>query len=384
MLVGTSRIRNGAIPDILRFVRAWPWTSRQIAVSYFWSILIWMGWTPFMAGQDKVRLLERGVNTPYLYLLLANGGWLLTAAILTPPIFFIVSRYPIAKHAEPVKRAAGYLLGGLPYLLCSLCVRWVVLPPWDSQAQQFGPRTLQSFLANADVFALQVWDYLVIVVAAHAYAYFKRATQKEVEHAELQQALAASELQALKSQLQPHFLFNTLHGISTLLDGDKARAKSMILQLSNLLRANLQYGSSDMVALEEEAKFTAAYLDIEKMRLDGRLEVRWNIRPETLGLLVPQLILQPLAENAILHGIACSREGGWLEIASQALEGRLELTVRNSVRGKSQSGMGFGLQNSQARLKYLYLDEATLSFGIGEDGVAEARLLLPALVASNP
>lgn len=361
----------------------WSQKVRAVALSYLWSIVIWVGFSPVLAGQDKVLLLERGLYTAYWNLLLVNGAWLLTAALLTPPIFSIVRRYPLAKSAGP-RRVVGYLLGSVPYVIASACIRWIVLPPWDSPAQRFGPRTIIGLIHGTYIFADLIWDYIVIVVAAHAYGYFKRARDQEIERAELQQALAASELQALKSQLQPHFLFNTLHGISTLIEADKTRAKAMILRLSNLLRSALEYGNSDLITLEEELNLTEAYLEIEKMRLNGRLEVRLKIQPDTCRILVPQLILQPLVENAIIHGIACSREGGWLEIGSQRFEGRIELSVRNSVRGKGKSGLGVGLQNTKARLKHVYSDGATMSFAIGGDGVATATLLLPALGTHKP
>jgi hypothetical protein len=371
------------IPDTIDCVEIWPQKIRRIARSYLWAILIWVGFAPVMAGQDKVRLLERGQYTAYWNLLLANGAWCLSAALLTPPIFSIVRRYPITKQALPW-RVAGYFFATVPYVIGAACVRWIVLPPWDSAAQRFGPRTLTGLIHSTYIFADLIWDYFIILAAAHAYEYFTRARNQEVERAELQQALAASELQALKSQLQPHFLFNTLHGISTLIDADKARAKAMVLKLSNLLRTALQYGNSDLIALDEELKFAEAYLDIEKMRLNGRLEVRWKIQPDTRQLLVPQLILQPLVENAIVHGIACSREGGWLEITSRRSEGQIELNIRNSVRGKDQSGLGLGLRNTKVRLKYLYSDEAVFSFAVGEDRVATAMLLLPALGTQKP
>lgn len=367
----------------MHYMETFPKRALRVARSYLWSILIWVGFAPVMAGQEKVRLLEGGVYTAYWKILLVAGAWCLTAALLTPPIFSIVHRYPIGKQAL-LRRVVDYLLGSIPYMIASVCIRWIVLPPWNFATQQFTPRSLQTLIGNAELFAIQIWDYFVILAAAHAYEYFTRDRKQEVERAELQQALAASELQALKSQLQPHFLFNTLHGISTLIEADKARAKTMVLKLSNLLRTALQYGNSDLLTLDEELKFTEAYLDIEKMRLNGRLEVRWRIQPDTCQLLVPQLILQPLVENAIVHGISSCRQGGWLEIASRHLEDLIELNIRNSVGGKGQSGLGLGLQNTKARLKYLYSDEATLSFAIGADGVATATLLFPALGRHKP
>ncbi len=226
-------------------------------------------------------------------------------------------------------------------------------------------------------FADQIVIYFAIVVAAHAYEYFERARKEELERSELQQALAANELQALRIQLHPHFLFNTLHGISTLIDSDPKAAKGMIVKLSSLLRAVLKHASSDLAPLQEEIEFIQAYLDIEKL-LGKRLAVRFTIEPATSQMLVPQLILQPLVENAIVHGVSCNREGGWIEIATQEDDGVFEIQIRNSVGGESRKGVGLGLQNTTARLKYLCAG-ASFSFAIGNDKTATARLVLPAL-----
>lgn len=357
-------------------------TAGRIGRAYLWSILLWAWFAPIMAGQEKVRLLADGIVIPYWKMLLIAAAWCMTAATLAPPIFFIVRRYPISRPIR-FKRVAGYLLGAIPYLLVSICVRSLLLPPWDPNTGEFTRRTFETFVNNARLFATQIWDYTVVLVAAHAYEYFMRARNQELERAKLQQALAESELQALKSQLQPHFLFNTLNGISALIEVDKARAREMVLKLSSLLRTVLQDGTADLIPLKEELKFAEAYLDIEKMRLGDRLEIAWNILADKRDLLVPPLILQPLVENAIVHGVACSREGGWLEIGMRRVEKGIELSVRNSVRGKSTPGSGLGLQNTRARLNYLYGDEARLDFALNDDGIAIATVLMPALGTSK-
>lgn len=357
-------------------------TAGRIGRAYLWSILLWAWFAPIMAGQEKVRLLADGIVIPYWKMLLIAAAWCMTAATLAPPIFFIVRRYPISRPIR-FKRVAGYLLGAIPYLLVSICVRSLLLPPWDPNTGEFTRRTFETFVNNARLFATQIWDYTVVLVAAHAYEYFMRARNQELERAKLQQALAESELQALKSQLQPHFLFNTLNGISALIEVDKARAREMVLKLSSLLRTVLEDGTADLIPLKEELKFAEAYLDIEKMRLGDRLEIAWNILADKRDLLVPPLILQPLVENAIVHGVACSREGGWLEIGMRRVEKGIELSVRNSVRGKSTPGSGLGLQNTRARLNYLYGDEARLDFALNDDGIAIATVLMPALGTSK-
>jgi hypothetical protein len=334
-----------------------------------------MGLAALAASEDKLHFLEKGIHTSYWTAVLVEGGFLLSAALMTPPVFALVHRYPIAKPIR-VGRVTGYVLGGALYTIACVGLRWILMPPWNSVAQRFEQRSLHGLVTGFYVFAEITWNYVIVLAAAHAYEYFKRSRDQEFQ---LQQALATSELQALKSQLHPHFLFNTLQGISALIDTEKEHAKTMVLKVSNLLRTALQCASSDVISLDEELKFIDDYLGVEKMRLEDRLEVRWQIDPAARQLMVPQLILQPLVENAIYHGVACCREGGWIEISSR-LEGEmLEITIRNSVGGKRQAGMGLGLQNVRARLKHLYEDEASLCFDQGSDGVAIATLVLPAI-----
>jgi two-component system, LytTR family, sensor kinase len=368
LILGTSR-KIGEMEAVSQ-------SASRIARSYLWSLLIWLSLAPLGAAEDRVGYLDRGLYVSYWILLLANGAWLMTAALLTPPIFALVRRYPIAEHHR-AGRVAGYILGSLPYLAVSACVRWVLLPPSNFATHQFAHRTLRSLVGNSHLFAFQTWCYLAILVVAHAYHGFVRAKAQELERAELQQALAASELQMLKSQLHPHYLFNTLHGISALIDTDRGKAKASVLKLSSLLRASLEYGTSDLITFAEELKFVRSYLELEQMRLEDRLQVSWDVDLETRETLVPQLILQPLVENAIVHGISCCRQGGWIRIVSRKTDDRVELEIRNSVGGKSQEGLGLGHRNTTSRLKHLYANEGTFEFRIDPDGVAVATLSFP-------
>ena len=354
-----------------------PRKTLKIARAYFWSILFWMSLALLAAGEDKLRIWERGLHTSYWTALLIEGAFLMSAALLTPPVFAIVHRYPIAK---PIRfgRVAGYVLGTALYIIACVSIWRILLPPWNIPAQKFEPRSLHGLVAGFYSFAEMIWNYIIVLAAAHAYEYFKRARDQELE---LQQALATSELQALKSQLHPHFLFNTLQGISALIDTEKERAKTMVLKVSSLLRAVLQYGTSDLIPLDEELKLVEDYLALQKMRLENRLELSWDIHPDTRQLLVPQLILQPLVENAILHGVACCRSGGWIQIVSRLIEDILQIQIRNSVGGRGRAGTGVGLENTKARLKHLYADEGGFSFELCSDGVAIATLSLPAFVS---
>lgn len=352
-------------------------TLRGIVRAYLMSIAFWCGFALLMGLQ--YRPLNREHFWSWLASLLidvARRG--LALSLWTPPIFYLVRKY-LGFSRGRFRYVLLWSLGAAPFVLLETSILWVVAPAYDDQ-QRYVTRSLHSWLDMIrGGFADQVFIYVSIVVAAHAYEYLKRLRREERERYEYQQALAASELQALKMQLHPHFLFNTLHGISTLVDEDPRNAKAMIVKLSNLLRAALDSDGSDLVPLQDELRFAREYLDLEKMRFGNRLRIDWLIALETGQLLVPQMILQPLVENAIRHGVASTREGGWIKIAASASNGALTIQLRNSVGGKASNGTGVGLCNVEARLKYLYGADADLRFAVAEDRTASVSLTLPAL-----
>ena len=257
---------------------------------------------------------------------------------------------------------------------------WALVPPYDDALQRYVARSFHSWAEMIrGGFADEIFIYIAIVVAAHAYEYLKRLRRQEREKYEYQQALVASELQTLKMQLHPHFLFNTLQGIAALVEDQPQTAEAMILKLSNLLRTALDRGQSDLIFLEEELKFAREYLDLEKMRFGDRLRVEWSISAEANRVLVPQMILQPLIENAVLHGVSRSRERGWIEVAASVTNRVLTVQVRNSGASAKPNGSGVGLNNVRARLKYLYSDGASLNFLLNQEHVATVTLSVPAL-----
>ncbi len=350
----------------------------QIARAYLLSITFWFGLTLLMGFQNQP------VNRQHL---LASLGALMVEVVLrslgfafwSPPIFYLVGNY-LSASTHRLRYALLWILGAPLFVFLNTSIIWLFAPPYDDALQKFGPRTSQEWMEMIrGGFADQIFIYVAVVVAAHAYYYLKCLQREERERYEYQRALAATELQVLKMQLHPHFLFNTLHGIATLIDGDAKSAKAMIIKLSDLLRKALDRDSSDLIPLEEELKFLSEYLDLEKMRLGNRLKVEWQVAPNALPLLVPQMILQPLAENAIRHGIACAREGGWMEISAHTNAGSLIVKLRNSLLGSASNGTGVGLRNAQARLKYLYSGDASLRLEVSEDRTATVVLSVPAL-----
>jgi sensor histidine kinase YesM len=187
--------------------------------------------------------------------------------------------------------------------------------------------------------------------------YYAELRDRQVKAMELESLLHQAQLQTLRSQLNPHFLFNTLHSIAELVHQDPVLAEQLILRLGELLRQVLRSPTEQEVALAEELDFIKGYVEIEQMRLGERLHVKWEIASEALSIKVPSLILQPLIENAILHGVAATTRPGVLTIRASCDDRYLRLQVRDTGPGLPQEGKahtGIGLSNTQTRLQRLY------------------------------
>jgi signal transduction histidine kinase len=224
--------------------------------------------------------------------------------------------------------------------------------------------------------------YWLIVCAVHTMTYYRRLQERERKAMELSTSLAQARLQALKMQLHPHFLFNALNAIATLVHKDPHAADDMIANLSNLLRLALDRSELHEVSLRKELEFLDCYLEIEQMRLGDRLRVEKHIEPTTLSALVPVMILQPLAENAVRHGIEPMRNPGVVTIRAEREGMFLNLTVSNTGTGvfKSAPGAnrpGIGVANTRARLQELYGTGAQLVMQPAADGGFSVSLQIP-------
>jgi two-component system LytT family sensor kinase len=248
--------------------------------------------------------------------------------------------------------------------------------------QQFGKVAFTHFPArvfvNIDKNLIVYW---LIIWASHAMNYYKRYRESELQASQLSAQLAEAQLQALKMQLHPHFLFNTLHSISSLLSRDTEAARRMIARLGDFLRLTLENNGAQEVLLREELDFLRCYLDIEGIRFYDRLTVRMEIEPQTLSSRVPNLILQPIVENAIRHGIAPRSTPGLLEIKASRKGETLRLEVRDDGPGMpveigaNRIGRrGIGLSNTQNRLRQLYGSEA--NFELANDARGGLLVLL--------
>jgi signal transduction histidine kinase len=221
--------------------------------------------------------------------------------------------------------------------------------------------------------------FLTVAAAAHALEARARAHERELEAARVRGQLAESRLASLTAQLQPHFLFNTLQGISTLISRDPPAADAMLASLSDLLREVLRRGDTREVALEEELRVLEPYLDISRRRFGERLSVRVAVEAAAERALVPFFVLQPLVENALHHGIGSHAGAGRLEIAGRREGGRLLLSVTDDGPGTAvpDAGRGIGLANTKARLQELYGDAQSLELGRPADGGFRVTVVLP-------
>ena len=224
--------------------------------------------------------------------------------------------------------------------------------------------------------------YVPIVLVAYALSYYRKFRDRELHSAKLEMQLAKSHLQALKSHLQPHFLFNTMHSISALMLTDVGAADKMMSRLSDLLRMSLESGGIQITSLNRELEFVASYLEIEKVRFGERLSVVLDIPADTLDALIPSLLLQPLVENAIRHGISRLSSGGKVWITANRDGHDLCLGVRDNGPGLVQAvdappRTGFGLRTTRERLQTLYGTEQSFEIHNASGGGVEACVRIP-------
>jgi len=222
--------------------------------------------------------------------------------------------------------------------------------------------------------------YGMILIIDYALQYQRRYQQNLLRTAQLETQLAQAQLQALKMQLHPHFLFNTLNAISVLIGKEPELARQTLRRLSELLRLALENAGTQLVPLKTELDFLQRYLQIERTRFEDRLNVQMNIAEEALPALVPNLILQPLVENAIQHGVMEQRGPARLEISAQRANGSLRLQVRDNGKGLAGNGAhktGIGLQNTRARLAKLYGERGRFSLAEVESGGVIAAIDIP-------
>ena len=252
--------------------------------------------------------------------------------------------------------------------------------PWDyAQPPDFANAWRTSFLPQMLTFVIV---YAMILGFTYAMDARERMARQMTETARLSGELSRAQLAALRQQIEPHFMFNTLHSITGLVrDNQNEAAVSMIVGLSEFLRRALEDSHRSQVTLEEEVEYLQRYLDIQKVRFGERLQVRVDIPAELQRTRVPRLLLQPLVENAIKHGIAKRAAGGNVRVTGTPIDGKLCLRIYNDgpdfAMVEAATGAGVGIDNLRTRLQILYGDESDFELNHLETGAAEVIVTLP-------
>ena len=293
-------------------------------------------------------------------------------------LLWLVSKFPIerGRMARPI---VVLTLGAFAVVLFRAVAIYVCNPVlgWYETTPAFSDVLVTSVLNNF----LLSW---LNIGVGHALLFAQRAYERQRQAEQLQARLTETRLDALRAQLDPHFLFNALNSIAETIHRDAAAADRMLVGLGELLRSSLERRETRVVTLEEELRLLRHYLEIEKARLGVRLQLYWAIEPGLDAAQVPPLVLQPLAENAIRHAIAAKIAPGRLDVCVWREREWLLLAIRDDGGGHAADMRhGTGLSNIRSRLECLYGNDQDLQLEVMADGGTEARLRIPLRMAQE-
>jgi two-component system LytT family sensor kinase len=370
---GTYIRRNPfrAMPDPQPLRRA---LLRFTGIAAFWTLVALA-----FAGQFYLSstLLGRAVTWEQA-IGYSLGDWYVWA-VLSIPVVWLARRYP-PEGAQPWRTATIHLTAALVCSLVYVLLRSAVgvahsrfVDETVTFAEVFRPLLVKTYPFNLLV-------YGVIVTISHALDYYRKYHERTVHTLELEKRLTEARLQALLRQLKPHFLFNTLNGIASLMHSDVNAADRMLVRLSELLRLTMHHPGQPLTKLRDELAFIEKYLEIERIRFRDRLAVEIVAAPDTLDVDVPSLLLQPLVENAIRHGVEPLARPGRIEIEARREGNLLLLVVRDNGAGQPPDGFsreGIGLANTRERLRELYGGRHRFELANHAAGGLEIRIILP-------
>jgi two-component system LytT family sensor kinase len=339
--------------------------------------LLWTVLGLFYFSQGMTQRLVSYDPTPWWRYLLA---WLLGIyiwALLTPVILWLGRRFPVERRnwLRRVALQSTLSAGFAVFELSMENVLYSLLHLFPSTTKDLRTVIAHSLVRGFHGGVLNYWTVLGLQWGLLYYYRYRERSQEllqiQLRASELQSKLVSAQLNALKMQLQPHFLFNTLNAITVLVRQQKSRAAEQMLgYLSDLLRGVLDDVDDHEVSLRRELEYLQLYLSIEQVRFADRLRVEIVVDPATQEASVPQLLLQPLVENAVRHGIGCSSSAGRILIHASTIDSTVEVRVQDDGPGLSASSFsedrGIGLANTRARLQQLYGEDASLNIENGD------------------
>ena len=346
--------------------------------------------TVLFASQEVLRRGPVAAGGAWSHALASNaldwGMWLL----LVPVVFVVGSRHRLDVDGRSGRHVLVWVALAIGCCVVHSTVTGVAMhqlglaaPLFPSRALPPLSRFLLVWVPSTTGFNLII--FLMIGGVLHASLYYRDLRAREMGEADLRARLAHAELGALRMQLQPHFLFNALHTVSSLMTHDVPGARRVITALGDLLRSSIDHTALEEITLQDELAFLDRYLEIQRARFRQRLVFEREVPSDTMSALVPSLVLQPLVENAIRYGIEPFAEGGRVWISAERSDGRLVLAVANasapSSNGQSAAtasgGSGVGLSNLAARLQQLYGSQHDLFAGRLANGEFHVTITLP-------
>ena len=351
-----------------------------------WLLLIAVGLAVGVmdAGQSYVLFGALGRRTALTRVLVINVSYWMTFAALVPAVFFMADRYRLNGPFR-TRHLAIHLVGAFAFVFVHFGVAALI----TASLPQVSDVVLARFFTMLRNYSagnfLLYWALVIVYYTVH---YYQEARQQELQAVQLQADLTKAQLQSLRSQLNPHFLFNTINSISVLASkGEQRAVVETLSRLSDLLRASLDEKRPQEIPLSDELAFITGYLGIQQTRFSDRLTVQQEIQPDAMEALVPFMILQPLVENAIQHGISqqvgaatiaikCHRQGDTLRLQVCDTGPGFGVDVRPSRR------RGIGLSNTEARLEQLYGRRHTIEYGTTEMVGATVTISLPFCTAA--
>lgn len=365
------------------------------------SFAVWTFVSFAAAGSIFELYRTRGTPMSFSRTLALELSQILTYAPLTPFAFALAIRYPV-QRGNWIRRSLLHLAAGVVFSAAHITLRaltpygawdaqagkWVSAI-WDSQAHTIRIQwKIFQGLFYGNVVDDVTGTYVPIILVAHVVSYYQGFRARELRASQLEVQLATAHLSALKSQLQPHFLFNTLHSITALMHTDVGAADRMMVRLSDLLRMSLD-SNEQITTLSHELEFVRGYLEIEKVRFADRLEVILEVAPDTLDAQVPHLLLQPLVENAVRHGVSRLSSQGEIRIAARHDDNSLHLRITDNGPGLADLGHapakgGIGLAATRERLRTLYGEDQNIDITNVARGGIEVHIRLPFRVAVRP
>jgi sensor histidine kinase YesM len=323
--------------------------AARTAAGFFFGSQLYSLW-PVAAGRTISWGRALAVNIPFYYL------W----ALLTPLLIRLARRFPMTRGRWGVSLAVHVPLSLVITAFQLVAANALLFPADFLPGRGRASAVTDFFRMNYHANLLTYW---IVVGLVWAYDTSRSAHQRELVASELKRRVVEAELSALQAQLQPHFVFNTLHAIAALIVRHPESAERMLVDLADFLRLTLQNARKETVPLSEELDFLQRYVRIEETRLMDRLTVELDVEEQALGAEVPNLILQPLVENAIRHGIAPRPGPGRVDVRARREGERLILEVADDGRGLPQNAVpseGIGLSNARERLRHLYGEAGSL------------------------